>query len=209
MIRLLIADDHPVVREGLRRVVESAAFKVVGEATDGDELLSHAALADADVVLLDITMPGPGFVEVIQRLRVQRPNLPVLVLSVLPEDQFGLRVLQAGAAGYLSKSQSPEQLVAAIRSVVRGGRYVSPTLAEQLASVVAKGDARRPHEILSAREYQVLCMIGAGKSVKEVAAAMSLSPKTVSTYRARVMEKTGLKSNADIIRYTIENALTH
>lgn len=209
MIRLLIADDHPVVREGLRRVVESAAFKVVGEATDGDELLSHAALADADVVLLDITMPGPGFVEVIERLRVQRPNLPVLVLSVLPEDQFGLRVLQAGAAGYLSKSQSPEQLVAAIRSVVRGGRYVSPTLAEQLASVIAKGDTRRPHELLSAREYQVLCMIGAGKSVKEVAAAMSLSPKTVSTYRARVMEKTGLKSNADIIRYTIENALTH
>lgn len=209
MIRLLIADDHPVVREGLRRVVESAAFQVVGEATNGDDLLARAAEVQADVVLLDITMPGPGFVEVIQRLRLLRPNLRVLVLSVQPEDQFGLRVLQAGAAGYLSKNQSPEQLVAAIRRVVGGGRYVSPALAEQLASVVAKGDNRRPHELLSAREYQVLCLIGAGKSVKEVAAAMSLSPKTVSTYRTRVLEKTGLKSNAEIIRYTIENALTH
>lgn len=208
MIRLLIADDHPVVREGLRRVVESAAFQVVGEATNGDDLLARAAEVQADVVLLDITMPGPGFVEVIQRLRQLRPNLRVLVLSVQPEDQFGLRVLQAGAAGYLSKNQSPEQLVAAIRRVVGGGRYVSPALAEQLASVVAKGDNRPPHELLSAREYQVLCLIGAGKSVKEVAAAMSLSPKTVSTYRTRVLEKTGLKSNAEIIRYTIENSLT-
>ncbi|HSD32365.1 MAG TPA: response regulator transcription factor [Gemmatimonadales bacterium] len=208
MIRLLIADDHPVVREGLRRVVESASFVVVAEATNGDDLLARAAEVQADVVLLDITMPGPGFVEVIQRLRLLRPNLRVLVLSVQPEDQFGLRVLQAGAAGYLSKNQSPEQLVAAIRRVVGGGRYVSPALAEQLASVVAKGDTRRPHELLSAREYQVLCLIGAGKSVKEVAAAMSLSPKTISTYRTRVLEKTGLKSNAEIIRYTIENSLT-
>lgn len=208
MIRLLIADDHPVVREGLRRVVEAASFVVVAEATNGDDLLARAAEVQADVVLLDITMPGPGFVEVIQRLREQRPNLRVLVLSVQPEDQFGLRVLQAGAAGYLSKNQSPEQLVAAIRRVVAGGRYVSPALAEQLASVVATGDKRRPHELLSAREYQVLCLIGAGKSVKEVAAAMSLSPKTVSTYRTRVLEKTGLKSNAEIIRYTIENALS-
>lgn len=208
MIRLLIADDHPVVREGLRRVVESAAFKVVGEATNGDELLAQAAIVEADVVLLDITMPGPGFVEVIQRLRLLRPNLRVLVLSVQPEDQFGLRVLQAGAAGYLSKNQSPEQLVGAIRRVVAGGRYVSPALAEQLAAVVARGDNRRPHELLSAREYQVLCLIGAGKSVKEVAASMSLSPKTVSTYRTRVLEKTGLKSNAEIIRYIVENSLT-
>jgi two-component system, NarL family, invasion response regulator UvrY len=208
VIRLLIADDHPVVREGLRRVVESAAFQVVGEATTGDELLARAAEVDADVVLLDITMPGPGFIEVIERLRHERPRLRVLVLSVQPEDQFGVRVLQAGAAGYLSKNQSPEQLVAAIRRVVSGGRYVSPALAEKLASVVSKGDNRRPHELLSAREYQVLCMIGAGKSVKEVAAAMSLSPKTVSTYRTRVLEKTGLKSNVEIIRYAVENALT-
>jgi DNA-binding NarL/FixJ family response regulator len=126
VIRLLIADDHPVVREGLRRVVESASFVVVAEATNGDDLLARAAEVQADVVLLDITMPGPGFVEVIQRLRLLRPNLRVLVLSVQPEDQFGLRVLQAGAAGYLSKNQSPEQLVAAIRRVVGGGRYVSP-----------------------------------------------------------------------------------
>jgi two-component system, NarL family, invasion response regulator UvrY len=209
VIRLLIADDHPVVREGLRRVVEGAGFLVAGEATDGDELLALAAKVQADVVLLDITMPGPGFVEVIQRLKVQRPNLRVLVLSVQPEDQFGLRVLQAGAAGYLSKNQSPEQLVAAIRRVVSGGRYVSPALAEKLASMIASGDERRPHELLSAREYQVLCLIGAGKSVKEVAAAMSLSPKTVSTYRTRVMEKTGLKSNAEIIRYTVENTLSY
>jgi two-component system invasion response regulator UvrY len=212
MTRLLIADDHPIVREGLRRVVEDApggGITVVGEASDGDELLAQATSVDPDVVLLDITMPGPGFVETIQRLKAIHPRVRILVLSVQPEDQFAVRALKAGAAGYVSKNLSPEHLVTAIQEVVRGGRYVSPSLAQRLAAAVADGADRPPHEGLSAREYQVLCLIGAGKSVKEIAAAMDLSVKTVSTYRTRILEKTTLKSNAEIIRYTVEHGLVH
>ncbi len=210
MTKLLIADDHPVVRQGLRRMVEdSPGLAVVAEASDGDELLRLAATTKADVVLLDITMPGPGFVEVIRRLRAAQPTLRVLVLSVQPEDQFALPALKAGAAGYLSKNLSPEQLVTAIHRVMGGGRYVSATLAQKLAADVADGADRPPHEHLSAREYQVLCLLGAGKSVKEVAAGMGLSVKTISTYRARILEKTRLRSNAEIIRYTIEHRLVH
>ena len=212
MTRLLIADDHPIVREGLRRVVEDApggTITVAGEASDGDEVLAKAESLKPDVVLLDITMPGPGFVETIQRLKALRPPVRILVLSVQPEDQFAIRALKAGASGYVSKNLSPEQLVTAIQEVTRGGRYVSPTLAQRLAAAVADGADRPPHEGLSAREYQVLCLIGAGKSVKEIAAAMELSVKTVSTYRARILEKTRLKSNAEIIRYTIEHGLVH
>jgi len=212
MTRLLIADDHPIVREGLRRVVEDApggGITVVGEASDGDDLLAQATSVDPDVVLLDITMPGPGFVETIQRLKAIHPRVRILVLSVQPEDQFAVRALKAGAAGYVSKNLSPEHLVTAIQEVVRGGRYVSPSLAQRLAAAVADGADRPPHEGLSAREYQVLCLIGAGKSVKEIAAAMELSVKTVSTYRARILEKTTLKSNAEIIRYTVEHGLVH
>ncbi|HTH65486.1 MAG TPA: response regulator transcription factor [Gemmatimonadales bacterium] len=212
MTRLLIADDHPIVREGLRRVVEDApggGITVVGEASDGDDLLAQATSVDPDVVLLDITMPGPGFVETIQRLKAIHPRVRILVLSVQPEDQFAVRALKAGAAGYVSKNLSPEHLVTAIQEVVRGGRYVSPSLAQRLAAAVADGADRPPHEGLSAREYQVLCLIGAGKSVKEIAAAMELSVKTVSTYRTRILEKTTLKSNAEIIRYTVEHGLVH
>jgi len=212
MTRLVIADDHPIVREGLRRVVEDApggTIIVVGEATDGDQLLALAGGWNPDVVLLDITMPGPGFVETIQRLKAILPRVRILVLSVQPEDQFAVRALKAGASGYVSKNLSPEQLVTAIHEVIRGGRYVSPTLAQKLAAVVADGADRPPHEGLSAREYQVLCLIGAGKSVKEIAAVMELSVKTVSTYRTRIIEKTTLKSNAEIIRYTVEHGLVH
>ena len=212
MTRLLIADDHPIVREGLRRVVEDApggTITVAGEASDGNEVLAKAESLKPDVVLLDIMMPGPGFVETIQRLKALRPQVRVLVLSVQPEDQFAVRALKAGASGYVSKNLSPEQLVTAIHEVTRGGRYISPTLAQRLAAAVADGADRPPHEGLSAREYQVLCLLGAGKSVKEIAAVMELSVKTVSTYRARILEKTTLKSNAEIIRYTLEHGLVH
>ena len=212
MTRLLIADDHPIVREGLRRVVEDApggTITVAGEASDGNEVLAKAESLKPDVVLLDITMPGPGFVETIQRLKALRPQVRVLVLSVQPEDQFAVRALKAGASGYVSKNLSPEHLVTAIHEVTRGGRYISPTLAQRLAAAVADGADRPPHEGLSAREYQVLCLLGAGKSVKEIAAVMELSVKTVSTYRARILEKTTLKSNAEIIRYTLEHGLVH
>ena len=209
MIRLLIADDHPVVRHGLRRIVdEQPGLTVVGEAVNGDELLSALPRLPADVVLLDVSMPGPGFLQVLERLRAEHPSVAVLVLSVHPEDQYAVRALRAGAAGYLTKDHSPEQLIEAIRKVYRGGRYVSATLAERLAAdltVPAAQQAR--HEMLSDREYEVLCLLGSGRTVKEISADLRLSPKTVSTYRARLLEKMQASSNADLVRYAAQHGL--
>jgi two-component system, NarL family, invasion response regulator UvrY len=208
MIRLFIADDHPVVRAGLRGIIEGEAdFEVVGEAVDGREMLARIGRTPAEVLLLDVSMPGPGFLEVLQSLRQDHPRLAVLVLSVHPEDQYAVRALRAGAAGYLTKDHSPEELVAAIRKVHRGGKYVSPSLAEKLAVGLEVGASDRPHEQLSNREYDVLCLLGSGRTVKEIATRLALSPKTVSTYRARVLEKMGLTTNADLVRYAAQHGL--
>jgi two-component system invasion response regulator UvrY len=209
MIRLLIADDHPVVREGLRRIIQDAAgLQVVGEVASGPELLEQLSRVAADIVLLDVTMPGLRFLELLQRLRSEHPTVAVLVLSVHPEDQYAVRALRAGAAGYLTKDHSPEQLIEAIRKVHRGGRYVSATLAERLAADLAvpvAGQAR--HELLSHREYEVLCLLGSGRTVKEISADLRLSPKTVSTYRTRLLEKMQATSNADLVRYAAQHGL--
>jgi two-component system invasion response regulator UvrY len=209
MIRLLIADDHPVVRQGLRRIVaEHPGIEVVGEAVDGDEVLASLPRVPADVVLLDIAMPGPGFLQVLQRLRADHPSVAVLVLSVHPEDQYAVRALRSGAAGYLTKDHSPEQLIEAIRKVHRGGRYVSPTLAERLAAdLAAAGTQDVRHELLSHREYEVLCLLGSGRTVKEISAELRLSPKTISTYRARLLEKMQATTNADLVRYAAQHGL--
>lgn len=208
MIRLLIADDHPVVREGLRRIVEDAAgLEVVAEVASGDELLDRLPRVPADVVLLDVTMPGPGFLEVLQRLRSEHPTVAVLVLSVHPEDQYAVRALRAGAAGYLTKDHSPEELTEAIRRVHRGGRYVSAGLAERLAAHLTTGARDVRHELLSDREYEVLCLLGSGRTVKEIACTLQLSPKTVSTYRTRVLEKMQASTNADLVRYAALHGL--
>jgi DNA-binding NarL/FixJ family response regulator len=209
VIRLLIADDHPVVRQGLRRIVaDHPGIEVVGEAVSGDEVLAAFPRLPADVVLLDIAMPGPGFLQVLERLRAEHPSVAVLVLSVHPEDQYAVRALRSGAAGYLTKDHSPEQLVEAIRKVYRGGRYVSPTLAERLAADLATaGTGQSPHEGLSHREYEVLCLLGSGRTVKEISSELRLSPKTVSTYRARVLEKMQVSSNADLVRYAAQHGL--
>jgi two-component system, NarL family, invasion response regulator UvrY len=208
MIRLLIADDHPVVREGLRRIVEDhPGLQVVGEATTGDEVLASLPRVPADVVLLDVAMPGPGFLEVLQRLRAEHPTVAVLVLSVHPEDQYAMRALRAGAAGYLTKDHSPEQLTEAIRKVHRGGKYVSPWLAERLAADLAAGAKQARHEMLSDREYEVLCLLGSGLTVKDIASRLQLSPKTVSTYRTRVLEKMDASTNADLVRYAAQHGL--
>lgn len=208
MIRLLIADDHPVVRAGLRRIVEDhAGLQVVGEAATGDEVLASLRRLPAEVVLLDVSMPGPGFLDVLQQLRAEHPTVAVLVLSVHPEDQYAVRALRAGAAGYLTKDHSPEQLIEAIRKVHRGGRYVSPSLAERLATELATGAKQARHELLSDREYEVLCLLGSGRTVKEVSATLQLSPKTVSTYRGRLLEKMGVSSNADLVRYAAQHGL--
>lgn len=208
MIRLAIADDHPIVREGLRRIAcEDASISVVGEATTGAELFRVLDAAAVDVVLLDVSMPGGTFVENLRGLRERHPTVKVLVLSAHPEDQWATRALQGGAAGYLTKDHSPEQLVHAIRRVARGGKYVSESMAERLAGMADKTMTRAPHEQLSDREFEVLRALGSGMMVKEVAAQLRLSVKTVSTYRARLLEKMGLKSKADLVRYVTTHEL--
>ena len=208
MIRLLIADDHPVVREGLRRIVQDApGLQVVGEVASGHELLERLPRVPADIVLLDVTMPGPGFLEVLRLLRAEHPTVAVLVLSVHPEDQYAVRALRAGASGYLTKDHSPEELTEAIRRVCRGGKYVSPGLAERLAADLAGGAGDVRHELLSDREYEVLCLLGSGRKVKDIARSLQLSPKTVSTYRTRILEKMQASSNADLVRYAALHGL--
>jgi two-component system, NarL family, invasion response regulator UvrY len=207
MIRLFLADDHPVVRAGLKQIVtDTPGLEVVGEAADGGTLLAALGHVAADVALVDVSMPGPGFLELLEQLASAHPTVRVLVLSVHPEDQYAVRALRAGAAGYLTKDHSPEELVAAIRKVHRGGRYVSAALAERLAVGLQLG-AQWPHETLSDREYEVLCLLGSGRTVKEISAALLLSPKTVSTYRARILEKMRLGTNADLVRYAALHGL--
>jgi DNA-binding NarL/FixJ family response regulator len=207
-IRLLIADDHPIVREGLRRIAaEHPGISVVAEAASADEALKRISDTAVDVMLLDVSMPGPSFIEVLQEVRRDHPSIRVLVLSVHPEDQWAVRALRAGAAGYLTKDHSPEQLIEAIRKVYRGGKYVSAALAERLATGLETGSAIAPHESLSDREFEVMQALGAGLSVKDVAAGLKLSPKTVSTYRARILEKMQMETNADLVRYVNDHGL--
>lgn len=207
-IKLVIADDHPIVRQGLRRIVsENPDMTVVAEAASGDEVLAMLRGAEGDVLLLDISMPGPPFLDLLRRVREEWPRLGVLVLSAHSEDQYAVRALKAGAGGYLTKERSPEELADAVRRIYRGGRYITATLAEKLALALDTTRAGLPHEDLSDREYRVLCMLGAGQSVKEIAAALSLSPKTVSTYRARLLKKLDLETTAELIRYAVEHNL--
>jgi two-component system, NarL family, invasion response regulator UvrY len=208
MIRVLIADDHPIVREGLRRIAaDQPGITVVAEAASATEALARVADTAVDVMLLDVSMPGPSFIEVLQQVRKEHVSIKVLVLSVHPEDQWAVRALRAGAAGYLTKDHSPEQLIEAIRRVYRGGKYVTEALAEKLATGLESGGGATPHEALSDREYEVLRALGAGLSVKDVAARLKLSPKTVSTYRTRILEKMQLTTNADLVRYVRDHGL--
>jgi two-component system, NarL family, invasion response regulator UvrY len=208
MIRILIADDHAVVREGLKRIVaETPDMEVVGEAASGHEALDFAQKRECDLVLLDLAMPGKDGLDTLKELRAVRPGLPVLVLSVYPEDQYAVRLLRAGAAGYLTKESAPEELVAAIRKVSRGGRYVSETLAEQLAVLLGSESDRLPHEALSDREFRVMVMLASGKTVSEVADTLCLSVKTISTYRARALHKMNMRNNAEFSFYAVKHGL--
>ena len=208
MIRIAIADDHPIVREGLRRIAsEGAGISVTGEASSAAELFRLLAVAAVDVVLLDVSMPGSTLIETLKELRERHRSAKVLVLSVHPEDQWAVRALRAGAAGYLTKDHSPEQLVDAIRRVARGGKYVSAALAERLADLVDTSGTKAPHERLSNREFEVLRALGSGMAIKEVAQQLNLSAKTISTYRTRLLEKMGLRSRADLVRYVVEHQL--
>ena len=208
MIRLLIADDHEVVRAGLRRVVEGYPdISVVGEAGSCDEALAELESEPVDVLVLDISMPGPGFMKTMERIR-DLPSAPsVLVLSVHAEEEWAVHALQAGAAGYLAKGRSTDELVEAIRRVHGGGRYITPSLAEQLASRLGSEAQGPPHAVLSDREFQVLCLLGSGKRAKQVATDLGLSPKTISTYRGRILEKLNFDRTADLVRYVTEHGL--
>jgi two-component system invasion response regulator UvrY len=208
VLKILIADDHPVFRRGLRQIIEEAPdLIVIAEAADGAEALLKARAGSCDVVLLDITMPVKNGIDTLSQLKHERPALPVLVLSMHPEEQYAVRALRAGAAGYLTKESAPEELVAAIRKVCAGGKYVSASLAEHLASIVLREGESLPHDTLSRREYQVMCLIASGKTVSEVARELTLSVKTVSTYRARILEKLQVKNNAELMRYATQNQL--
>ena len=204
----MVADDHALLREGVMRVIErSSGLRVVAEAADGHETLRVLGEIAVDVLLLDISMPGPGFLETLRRALARQPGLRVLVLSAHPEDEYAVRALRTGAAGYLCKTQIADELVTATRRVSSGGRYVSPALAEQLLRVLEGGATRAPHDELSAREYQVLCMLGSGMGVTEVAGLLNLSPKTVSTYRARMLKKLDLRNTSGLVRYAVEHGL--
>jgi DNA-binding NarL/FixJ family response regulator len=208
MIRVLIADDHAVVREGLKRIVaENADMEVAGEAGNGHEVLDFARRHECDLLLLDLAMPGKDGLDTLKELKLVRPHLPVLVLSVYPEEQYAVRLLRAGAAGYLTKESAPEELVAAIRKVSRGGRYVSEALAEQLAVLLGSGTDRPPHETLSDREFRVMVMLASGKTASEVAEALCLSVKTISTYRSRALRKMNMRNNAELSFYAVKHGL--
>ena len=207
MLKFLLADDHAVVRRGVRQILEDAYGATFGEATNATEALELVWKEPWDVVILDVTMPGRSGLDVLKEIKQSKPRLPVLVLSMHPEDQFAVRVLKAGAAGYLNKDSAPEALVSAVKKVMSGGRYISPALAEQLASAVSFDASRPRHERLSDREFEVFKLIASGRAVGEVAAELSLSAKTISTYRTRLLEKMGLQTNAELTRYAFENRL--
>ena len=208
MLKILIADDHPVFRRGLKQIIaETTDIVVADEAADGLEVLNKVKVGDFDVVLLDISMPGKTGIDVLAQLKYERPKLPVLMLSMHPEEQYAVRALRAGASGYLTKESAPDELVGAIRKVSTGGKYVSASLAEKLASIVQKEGEELPHQTLSDRELHVMCLIASGKTVSEIAKGLSLSVKTISTYRSRILEKMKMKNNAELTRYAINNSL--
>ena len=208
MIKILIADDHPIVRQGFKQVLQDTTDLVVAdEAGNGQEVLSLVSKKDYDVILLDISMPGKNGLEVLKELKVLNPKIPVLILSIYPEEQYAIRALKAGASGYLTKASAPEELISAIRKVSRGGKYISSSLAEKIAYELDGDSGKAPHETLSDREYQILLMIASGKTVSDIAGEMCLSVKTVSTYRSRIIEKMKLKNNAELTTYAIRNKL--
>jgi DNA-binding NarL/FixJ family response regulator len=208
MIRVLIADDHTIVREGLKQIMsDTGDMTVTAEAATGQEALDMLLREDCDVAVLDIAMPGKNGLEVLKEIRHQKPKLPVLILSMYPEDQYAVRVLKAGADGYLTKESAPQDLITAVRRLYAGKKYISPMLAERLALTLESDSTRPPHELLSDREYQVLCRIASGKTVKEIADELVLSVKTISTYRSRILEKMSMKNNAELTYYAIHNSL--
>ncbi len=208
MISILIADDHAIVRAGLKQIVAQQKDMVVeGEAGSVEELLQMLPKKEWSILILDINMPGRSGLDVLKEIKQQYPNLPILILSIYDEEQYGLRAIRHGADGYLKKISAPEELISAIKKIVSGGRYISPALAERLADTFTGKVSEKPHEKLSAREYQVMCLIAEGKSVEQIGELLSISPHTVYSYRNRILQKLNLNSNIELTKYVLENKL--
>jgi DNA-binding NarL/FixJ family response regulator len=208
MIKILIADDHAIVREGLKQIVaEESDMRVTGEAANANELFELLDKDSWEIVVLDINMPGKSGLEALKEMKTRNIKVPVLILSMFSEDQYGLRAIKAGAAGYLKKVSVPTDLVSAIRKIVGGGKYISPTLAEKLADSVDVNNKKALHQNLSDREYQIMCFISLGRSAEEIAEELAISIHTVYSYRNRILEKMHLKSNVELTQYAILNNL--
>jgi len=208
MLKILIADDHTVVRKGLRQILlEEFLSAEIEETADAEELMKKVMKKEWDIVVSDISMPGRSGLEVLQQIKQHYPRLPVLILSIHPEDQYAVRVLKAGASGYLNKDSAPDELVKAVRQVLLGKKYITPSIAERLASLLDQDPDKQPHDSLSDREFEVLKLLAAGSPVSEIAEKLSLSVTTVSTYRARILAKMNLRNNADLTLYAIKNQL--
>ncbi|MFC2059189.1 response regulator [Chloroflexota bacterium] len=208
MIRVLVADDHTIVRKGLKQVLEDTPSIVVnGEASNGQEVLDEILKNDYDVLLLDITMPFKSGLDILEQVKIIKPQLNILVLSMHPEDHYALRVLREGASGYLTKNSATEELIEAIEKVSRGENYISSTQAEKIAAEIKNVGNKPPHLSLSPREYQVMLMIASGKTATQIANEMMLSVKTISTYKSRILDKMNLKTNSDVTRYALQYQL--
>lgn len=208
MYKILIADDHPIVRKGLRQILEEGGIvRNVTEAGTGKEAVEKVRNSSFDAALLDISMPEMSGLDALDEIKRLKPSLPVLILSIYPEEEYAVRALRSGASGYMTKKSAPDELITAIRKIVRGGRYISPSLADFLASHLTDESSKPLHETLSNREFQVMRMIAAGRSLKEIAFDLSLSPKTISTFRTRILQKMQIQNNADLIQYAIKNNL--
>jgi DNA-binding NarL/FixJ family response regulator len=208
MLKILIADDHAVVREGVKHILSEMPDMVIAdEAGRGQEVLEKVGKSEYDLILLDIAMPGRDGLEILKDLKLHKPKLPVLILSMFPEEQYALRALKSGASGYLTKDSIPDELIKAIQKIVRGGKYISSSFSEKML-LSFDSDAEKPlHETLSDREYQVMRMIASGKTLKEIADELALSVKTVSTYRSRILDKTGMKNNVELTHYALKQRL--
>ncbi|HXE94935.1 MAG TPA: response regulator transcription factor [Dongiaceae bacterium] len=207
-MKILIADDHAIFREGLKQIISKTVGMVVAdEATDGQEALCKIRENDYDVVLLDISMPGRNGLDIMAEIKNLKPKLPVLILSMHPEEQYAVRALKAGASGYLTKGNPPQELIEALHKVAQGKKYFSPNLAEALVCSIGNGASISPHNDLSNREFQVLCLIASGKPVSKIAGELALSVKTISTYRAQILRKMNMKNNSELTRYALQNQL--
>ena len=208
MIEIIIADDHAIVREGLKQIIsEEEDLCVAGEAADAEELTEVLRKTKCDIVILDLNMPGKTGLDALKDIKIEFPGIPVLILSMYEEEQYGIRALKAGAYGYLRKVSAPDELVKAIRKIVGGNKYISPALAESLANNLESGKVMQPHEHLSDREYEVMCKIAGGKTADEIAHEMSISIHTVYSYRNRIFDKMKLKSNVELTQYALKNKL--